>query len=99
MHAGCAELCRRCASGLVWGEAEKAAIESGREESAPGPDPTFRDALTAYCAARIRRGGENGRNAEWRLSRYVFSDTRLADTTLAKLTPASLGAWRRALPR
>ena len=58
---------------------------------------TLRDALAAYCVARIRRGGENGRIAEWRLARYVLADTRLADTRLTQLTPASIGAWRRAL--
>jgi integrase len=82
---------------IVWGEGEKSAIESGRVNGGDGPDLTLRDALAAYCVARIRRGGWNGRIAEWRLARHVLSDTRLADTRLTQLTPASIGAWRRAL--
>ena len=82
---------------LAWAEVEKAANRSG-SSAREDQSPTLRDALAAYCAMRRRRGGENGRIAEYRLGRYVLSDTRLAATPLRKLTAASLLAWRRALP-
>jgi integrase len=82
---------------IVWGDGAKSAIERSRESAGDDPDLTLRDALAAYCAARIRRGGDNGKNAKSQLTRYVFSDTRFADTRLAQLAPASIGAWRRAL--
>jgi integrase len=83
---------------LGWGEAQRADIHAGAvietEQS-----PTVRQVLVDYCAARIRRGGENGRNAQYRLTRYVLSDPQLADTPLNKLSASRLVAWRQALPQ
>jgi integrase len=93
-----AELRRGGAGGTGRAESEKANLASGGTGLDGDQNPTLRDGLAVYCAARIRRGGENGRIAEWRLARYVLSNARLADTPLAQLTPTSIGAWRRALP-
>jgi integrase len=77
---------------LAWAAGEKAVLDQAEPHAAV--DVTLRDAIATYCAGR---GGENGRNAARRLTRHVLSDTRLADTRLAQLTPTMIAAWRRGL--
>jgi integrase len=82
---------------LTWAEGKKASLESGKDVDGDPDDPTLRDALATYCEARIRRAAAAGTNAMHRLTRHVLSDSRLADTRLTRLSPASIAGWRRGL--
>lgn len=59
---------------------------------------TVRDACAHYVAHLNETSGARGaRDAQTRFINYVLNHRKLADTELAKLTPAQLSQWRRDL--
>lgn len=85
----------RAAKQAVVDENERAALE------AAGPVVTVRMAVESYIEARdareeTRTAGKACSSAN-RLRWYVLSDTKLADTPVAKLTTRDLRKWRAAL--
>lgn len=61
-------------------------------------DLTVKRAVETYIAARKRRAGTAGRDAEWRLGRHVLR-APLADVQLLALTERDLSRWQRDLKR
>jgi len=59
---------------------------------------TVRAAVAAYIEARKARDARTGRDAELRLGRHVLN-AKLADTSLADLTPQDFTVWRKGLKR
>jgi integrase len=78
---------------LDWAERCRNGVAARSEDTATS-DPTVEMAVRDYVAARMKRSGRSGRDAESRLQRHVLSDRQFAATKLSRLTAADVRAWR-----
>lgn len=83
---------------LAWAGDRKAEIERIEDEAEQGGAVTVGDAVRAYIQTRHARRGQSGKDAQYRLDRYVLADAKLSDTKLVRLRTAALKQWRSRLP-
>lgn len=88
------------ADNLRYDAATKAAIAwfDDKSRSSTSTVPTVRVACSRYVDHLKRvKTAKAAKDVEQRFDSYVLNDKKLAETTLAKLTPPQISAWREAL--
>src|SRR5216683_332490 len=82
------------AAALTWSRQQCEIIDAGKEAGAVARIPTVRSSVRQYIDVRQRRSPVDGANARSRLTRYVLSDQKCADTKLSRLRTFDFDDWR-----